>query len=34
MDDCCTGQPAGSAISIPAAPDVHEGRGEIQASAP
>ena len=34
MDDCFTGQSPGSAISIPAAPDVHEGLGQIQASAP
>ena len=34
MDDCFTGQPPGNAISIPAAPDVHEGPGQIQASAP
>ena len=34
MDDCFTGQSPGNAISIPAAPDVHEGLGQIQASAP
>ena len=34
MDDCFTGQPPGNAISIPAVPDVHEGLGQIQASAP
>jgi len=34
VDDCFTGQSPGSAISIPAAPDVHEGLGQIQASAP
>ena len=34
LDDCFTGQSPGSAISIPAAPDVHEGLGQIQASAP
>ena len=34
VDDCFTGQPPGSAISIPAAPDVHDGLGQIQASAP
>ena len=33
VDDCFTGQSPGSAISIPAAPDVHEGLGQIQASA-
>ena len=26
MEDCFTGQPPGNVISIPAAPDVHEGR--------
>ena len=31
MDDCCTVQSPGNAISIPAAPDVHEGLGQIQA---
>ena len=34
VDDCFTGQSPGSATSIPAAPDVHEGLGQIQASAP
>ena len=34
VDDCFTGQSPGSAISIPAAPDVHEALGQIQASAP
>ena len=34
VDDCFTGQSPGNAISIPAAPDVHEGLGQIQASAP
>ena len=34
VDDCFTGQSPGSAISIPVAPDVHEGLGQIQASAP
>ena len=34
VDDCFTGHSPGSAISIPAAPDVHEGLGQIQASAP
>ena len=34
LDDCFTGQSPGSAISIPAAPDVHEGLSQIQASAP
>ena len=34
MDDCFTGQSPGNAISIPAAPDVHEGLGQIQATAP
>ena len=32
VDDCFTGPSPGSAISIPAAPDVHEGLGQIQAS--
>ena len=34
VDDCFTGQSPGSAISIPAAPDVHEGLCQFQASAP
>ena len=34
VDDCFTGQSPGSAISIPAAPDVHEGLGQSQAAAP
>ena len=34
VDDCFTGQSPGNAISIPAAPDVHEGLSQIQASAP
>ena len=34
VDDCFTGQSPGNAVSIPAAPDVHEWLGEIQASAP
>ena len=34
VDDCFTGQSPGSAIFIPAAPDVHEALGQIQASAP
>ena len=34
MDDCFTWQSPGNAISIPAAPDVHEWLGQIQASAP
>ena len=34
VDDCFTGQSPGNAISIPAAPDVHEGLAQIQASAP
>ena len=33
VDDCFTGQSPGSAISIPAAPDVHEGLGQIQVPA-
>ena len=31
MDDCFIGQFPGPAICIPAAPDVHEGLGQIQA---
>ena len=34
VDDCFTGQPPGNAISILAAPDVHEWLGQIQTSAP
>ena len=34
VDDCFTGQSPGNAISIPAAPDVHEWLGQIQPSAP
>ena len=33
-DDCFTGQSPGNAISIRAAPDVHDWLGQIQASAP
>ena len=33
VDDCFTGQPPGNAISIPAAPDVYEGPGQMKASA-
>ena len=34
VDHCFAGHQPGNAIAVPAAPDVHEGLGQIQASAP